>query len=81
METYAKNVSDKTKNACAVVLMRNMLLKYSERHNLSFEMAMPQFGKSSTYESLFDFDTAIWKEGPDYVMELYEEELQSKPDK
>lgn len=44
-------------------------------------MAMLQFGKSSTYESLFDFDTAIWKEGPDYVMELYEEELQSKPDK
>ena len=42
---------------------------------------MLQFGKSSTYESLFDFDTAIWKEGPDYVMELYEEELQSKPDK
>ena len=25
-------------------------------------------------EDLFDFDTEIWKEGPDYLRDLYDEE-------
>lgn len=75
MEMSASPISDKRKNACAVNLMRSMLVKYSQKHSVSFEDAMLQFAGSATYEALFDFDTAIWKEGPDYLMDSYEEEL------
>ena len=38
---------------------------------------MLQFTESATYETLFDFDTAVWKEGPDYLLDVYEEERAS----
>lgn len=75
MVTYVETVSDRRKNACAINLMRNMLVKYSQKHKTSFENAMIHFAESATYELLFDFDTAVWKEGPDYLLDLYEEEL------
>ena len=75
METYTSTISDKRKNACAIHLMRNMLIKYLDKHNVSFEDAMLDFTKSNTYEALFDYSDAIWKEGPDYLLDLYEEEL------
>lgn len=78
MAIYSESISDKTKNTCAINLMRNMLIKYVAKHNISFEDAMIHFAESDTYEMLFDFDTAIWKEGPDYLLNLYEEELHAE---
>ncbi len=75
MEICTDTIPDKRKNSCAVNLMRNMLVKYAQKHNIHFEDAIIQFAESSTYEMLFDFDTAVWKEGPDYLLDLYEEEL------
>lgn len=78
MAIYSDSVSDQMKNTCAINLMRNMLVKYVQKHNTSFENAMIQFAESNMYEMLFDFDTAVWKEGPDYLLDLYEEELSSE---
>lgn len=75
MAMSTNQISDKRKNACAVNLMRSMLVKYAQKHNIPFEDAMLQFTESVTYETLFDFDTEIWKEGPDYLLDVYEEEL------
>ena len=75
MEICTDTIPDKRKNSCAVNLMRNMLVKYAQKHNIHFEDAIIQFAESLTYEILFDFDTAVWKEGPDYLLDLYEEEL------
>lgn len=77
MAMSINQVSDKRKNACAVNLMRSMLVKYAQKHHCSFEDIMLQFTESATYEALFDFDTAIWKEDPDYLLDVYEEELAS----
>ncbi|HBP24502.1 MAG TPA: hypothetical protein DD632_03510 [Oribacterium sp.] len=77
MATYISTVSEKRKNACAINLMRSMLIKFAQKHNLPFEEAMLQFAESSTYDMLFDFDTAVWKEGPDYLLDLYEDEIRS----
>jgi hypothetical protein len=55
--------------------MRTMLVKYAEKHQLSFDEAMLRFSESSAYEMLFDFETEVWKEGPDYLMMLFEEAL------
>lgn len=78
MEIYQNTVPENRKNACAVNLMRNMLINYSMKYGIPFETAMIQFAESSTYGMLFDFDTAIWKEGPDYLLELYEDEMHAK---
>ena len=48
MEIYSNTVPDRTKNACAVKLMRNMLVKYALKHNISSEEAMLRFAESMT---------------------------------
>ena len=63
---------------CCKPHAQSMLVKYAQKHDVSFEDAMLQFAESSTYEALFDFDTAIWKEGPDYLLGIYEEELSGR---
>ena len=78
MAMSTSSISDKRKNGCAVNLTRSMLVKYAQKHEVPFEDAMLRFAESSTYEALFDFDTAIWKEGPDYLLGIYEEELSGR---
>lgn len=69
------SVPDETKEACAVETMRFMLEKYSLDTGLTFEDALVKFSTSSTYKVLFDFETAVWKEGPDYLRSLFEKSL------
>ena len=66
-------VSDKRKNACAVNLMRSMLVKYAQKHGIPFEDAMLQFTESDTYETLFEYDTPVLKEVPEYLLDFNEE--------
>ncbi len=73
MEIQNESVSAKRKNGCAIALMKRMLIKYSQKHNTTFEEAMMKFTDSPAYDALFDFDTEIWKEGPDYLMQLFED--------
>ncbi|MCD8120458.1 MAG: hypothetical protein LUE29_13460 [Lachnospiraceae bacterium] len=76
MEMVRDNaVSDRQKEHCAVNTMRRMLEKYSIEKQVEFEDAFLKFASSRTYAAIFDFETGIWKEGPDYFMDLYEEEL------
>lgn len=68
-------ISYETKEACAVETMRYMLDQYSQDTSLSFGEALLKFSMSTTYQVLFDFDTAVWKEGPDYLRSLFERAL------
>ena len=74
METTADTVADERKEATAIAVMRCMLVTYSEEKGIPFERVMLDFSQSGTYEALFDFDTGIWKEGPEYLRSLYDEE-------
>ena len=56
-------------------LIQEMLEAYSEKHRISFDDALDGFTRSGTYEALYDFDTELFKEGPDYLLEWYEREL------
>ena len=67
-------VSDSQKEATAITVMRCMLTSYAVEKGMPFEQAILEFSKSRTYEDLFDYETAIWKEGPDYLKGLYLEE-------
>lgn len=75
MATSVNPVSAEMKEATAITVLRCMLISYAEEKKLPFELALLNFSQSLTYEALFDFETEIWKEGPDYLRGLYEEEL------
>ena len=79
MVTTANSIPTERKNSCAIRLMRNMLIKYADVHSIPFDEAMLCFAESNAYEILFDFETEVWKEGPDYLMMLFEEALKSQP--
>ncbi len=79
METFDNtSVSAETKEACAIETMRYMLQNYSLDKAIPFEEALLLFTTSSTYQVLFDFDTQVWKEGPDYLRSLFEQALPNK---
>ena len=76
METYDNTVvSTETKEACAVETMRYMLQNYAQDKGIPFEDALLAFTISTTYQVLFDFETEVWKEGPDYLRSLFEKAL------
>lgn len=66
-------VTDAQKEACAVSVMRAMLEDYSAKRGIPFESALEQFAASRCYEMLFDFDTGLWAEGPDYLASMFED--------
>lgn len=70
-----EQISDKEKEYCAVSTMRRMIEKYADKSGISFDEAMLLFTNSSVYEALFDYMTNIWREGPDYLMGLFEDAL------
>ena len=78
MEESIRSVSTEQKEATAILVMRCMLILYSEQKGIPFEEALLSFAASMTYGDLFDFETEIWKEGPAYLLGLYEEELDAR---
>ncbi len=39
--------------------------------NISIEKARHKLLISKTYKDLYNFDTGLWKEGPDYLRDFY----------
>lgn len=75
MEISNSAVTENQMESCAVSTMRRMIEKYSAKNSISFEEAFFQFTTSYIYDALFDYETGIWMEGPDYLMNLYEDAL------
>ena len=69
------NVTNEQKEACAVAVMRAVLEDYSQMHDVPFDVAIGQFAGTRCYQALFDPDTRLWAEGPDYIRSLFEEAL------
>ena len=68
------SANEKLKEFGAVVLMQMMAEKYAKKHNITFNEALGQFTSSKVYDALFDYDgTGLWKEGPSYLLNFYEE--------
>ena len=72
METSNYNFTDGQKEGCAVCLMRDTVEALALRDGISYENALLQFTLSKVYGALFDYDTGIWREGPDYLLNLYD---------
>lgn len=72
MEISNYNFTDSQKESCAVSLMRDTIEALSLRDGISYEEALLYFTSSKVYAALFDYDTGIWKEGTDYLLNLYD---------
>lgn len=72
METLNYNFTDSQKESCAVDLMRDTVEVLSLREGISYEEALLRFTSSKIYDTLFDYDTGVWKESPDYLLNLYD---------
>ena len=72
METSDYNFTDSQKESCAVSIMRDTIGALSLRDGISYEEALLRFTSSKVYEALFDYDTGIWRESPDYILDLYD---------
>lgn len=71
-------IADEQKEVCAILVMRTMLEDYCKHTGKNFERELLKFTRSRTYESLFDFETRLWAEGPDYIADIYQDELKSR---
>ena len=52
--------------------MRDTIEELSVRDVISYENALLCFATSKVYGALFDYDTGIWRESPDYLLNLYD---------
>ena len=71
-------IDESTKEMSAVYIMELMLSDYAKKHSISFDEAMKLFVFSNTYKVLFDYETGVWKEGPNYILGLFENEMGNK---
>ncbi len=63
----SNQVTDTQREYAALTTMRVMLDDYAKRHQIPFDKALHLFTTSIAYEALFDYETGLWREGPDYL--------------
>ena len=73
MKSDEFTITDAQKELCAISAMRTMLLNLSDATGRSFEETLLDFTSSSVYQALFDYETGLWREGPDYLQAVYQE--------
>lgn len=71
MVTSNANVTIAQKETCAVISMRDAVALLAQEKHIPYEDALLLFAGSRIYDALFDFDTGIWKESPEYLLDLY----------
>lgn len=53
-------------------VIEKLVMEYPQKKE---EDLVADFTQSNTYKKLFDEKTRLWAEGPDYILNLYYEEL------
>lgn len=71
MVTSNDKLTTTQKETCAVISMRDAAALMAREKQISYEDALLLLAGSRIYEALFDFDTGIWKESPEYLLDLY----------
>lgn len=57
--------------ACADMTLANAIEDMAEEEHITIEEARNRILESKTYECLYNFDTGMWMEGPDYFRDTY----------
>lgn len=72
METSNRSFTETQKESCAVGAMRDTVQALCARERIPYEDALLRFTGSRIYGALFDFETGIWRESPEYLLNLYD---------
>lgn len=72
MVTSNYEMTNDQREACAIITMRDAIASLAQRENISYEEAIIRFTSSRVYDALFDYDTGVWREGPDHLLYLYD---------
>lgn len=59
-------------NACANMVLTDAIEDFASENNISIAEARDILLSSEACEGLYDFDTKLWAEGPDYFRCFYE---------
>lgn len=71
MATLTYELSDKQRENCAVLNMRDAVAKIAYQQDIPYDEALLLFTDSPVYNVLFDFKTGVWKESPEYLLALW----------
>ena len=59
------------KGSTAELILTDAIDDYAKATGKSIEDVRSDIIESGAYDALFNFDTGLWKEGPDYFIEFY----------
>lgn len=63
----SKKITIEEKEFVATEMLRLVVENIKKKEKKSFDLAFSKIVLSTAYDVLFDFDTEVWKEGPDYI--------------
>ena len=66
------DMNDETKRACADILFATAIEDLANRYSITADEARDRLIDSQAYEALYDLDTHLWADGPDYFLAFYE---------
>ena len=55
-------------------ILEDLEIAVLQEKGIAFQNALIEFANSNVYNALFDFETGLWMEGPDYLRDMWERE-------
>ena len=66
------SVSNEQKSFCATLILTAAIMDMAEDEGISRQEARSRIINSPAYDAIYNFDTGLWAEGPDYFRSFYE---------
>lgn len=64
-------MNNNIKIATANLIITNAIEDYARRTNKSIADVRDDIIESGAYDALYDFDTGLWTQGPDYFIDFF----------
>ena len=65
------NMNFEQKTFCADLILTDAIMDMAEEEGITLQEARSKFIKSKAYDALYDFETGLWANGPDYFRAFY----------
>lgn len=59
------------KKFCADLILTDVIMDMAEEKKITWQETRSKIINSSAYMALYDFETGLWKNGPDYFRDYY----------
>ena len=65
------NMSSDIMNTCADMILTDAIEDLANENQISITDARDRILNSKAYSCLYDFETNLWQEGPDYFLDFF----------